>query len=106
MHPALRMRQYQRQAVTSASPEQLVVKLYDLGVAACHKGDRARLQAVLIELIASLNFEHGGELAQSLHALYQYGLNESAAGDLSVIGELLDGLRNAWKEGVLCRKAA
>ena len=106
MHPSLRMRQYQRQAVTSASPDQLIAKLYDLAVAACRREDRAKLRAVLIELTASLNFEKGGEMAQRLHALYEFCLFECGAGDLTVIAELLDGLRSAWKQGVLHRKAA
>ena len=106
MHPALRMRQYQRQAVASASPDQLIAKLYDLGVAACRQGDRPKLRAVLIELIAGLNFDKGGELAQRLHALYEYCLLETSSGDLDVIAALLDGLRTAWKQGVLHRKAA
>ena len=106
MHPSLRMRQYQRQAVASASPDQLIAKLYDMGVAACRREDRAKLRAVLVELTASLNFEKGGEMAQRLHAIYEFCLIESGAGDLNVVAELLDGLRSAWKQGVLHRKAA
>ena len=106
MHPSLRMRQYQQQAVVSASPDQLIAKLYDLAVAACRREDRAKLRAVLVELTASLNFEKGGEVAQRLHAIYEYCLVESGTGDLTVIAALLDGLRTAWKKGVLHRKAA
>ena len=106
MHPSLRMRQYQRQAIVSASPDQLIAKLYDIAVAACRREDRAKLRAVLVELIASLNFEKGGEVAQRLHALYEYCLLECGSGDLTAIAELLDGLRTAWKQGVLHRKAA
>lgn len=106
MHPSLRMRQYQKQAIMSASPDQLITKLYDMAVAACRREDRAKLKAVLVELIASLNFEKGGEIAQGLHDLYEYCLFECGAGDLAVIAELLGGLRSAWKQGVLHRKAA
>jgi flagellar protein FliS len=106
MYTALRMRQYQQQAVASASPEQLIAKLYDLGVSACHRSDRSKVRAVLVELIGSLNFEAGGELAQRLHALYEFCLNESISGDLNVVCELLTGLRDTWKEGVLMSKAA
>ncbi len=101
MHPAQRMHQYQRQAVTEASPERLVVKLYDLGIAACHRADRAKLRAVLVELMASLDHEQGGDLAGRLQALYTYCLNESALGDLASVSDLLGGLREAWQESVL-----
>lgn len=105
MYPAARMRQYQHQDVTSASPERLVLKLYDLGIAACYRGDRPQARAVLVELMASLDHEQGGELAARLYALYAYCLDESALGDLVPVAELLDGLREAWQEGVLSRAA-
>lgn len=106
MDPAFRMRQYQRQAVASASPERLVAKLYDLGVAACHRGERARARAVLVELMAALDHERGGEVAGRLHALYEFCLNESALGDLAAVAEILEGVRAAWHDGVLARPAA
>ena len=106
MHSALRMRQYQKQAARSASPERLVAKLYDLGVAACHQGDRAKLRAVLVELVGGLDFARGGEVAGRLYALYDFCLRESIDGDLGRVAALLSGLRDAWREGVLCARAA
>lgn len=106
MSPALRMRQYERQAIASATPEQLIAKLYNIGVSACHNGDRQKLRAVLVELTSSLDFEAGGELAGQLYALYDFALRESATGDLTAIGEILSGLRDAWAEGVLAIRAA
>lgn len=100
------MRQYQQQAILSASPEQLVAKIYDLGVAACHREDRSKVRAVLVELTAGLNFEQGGDIAERLRDLYEFCLTESATGDLDVICDILTGLRDAWREGVLRRKAA
>lgn len=101
-----RMRQYQQQAAVSSSPEQIILKLYDLGIAACHAGERAKLRAVLVELIGALDFERGGELAERLHALYTYSLRESADGDLQVTREILCGLREAWREAVFPLQAA
>lgn len=106
MYSALRMRQYQQQALASASPALLIAKLYDLGISACHRSDRSKLRAVLVELTSSLNFEDGGEIARRLHALYEYCLMESATGDLGIICELLTDLRDAWRDGVLTSKAA
>ena len=89
---------YQRQDVLSASPTQLVAKLYDLGILACNTSDRFKLRKVLIELIASLNFEEGGEIAVRLSQIYEFCMRESVAGDLNVIGEMLSELRETWKE--------
>ena len=106
MNAAFRMRQYQQQAVRTASPEQLILKLYDFGIGCCHRGDRVKLRKVFVELISSLDFERGGEIAQGLYALYEYCMNETISGDLDVICEILTGLRDAWREGVVTRRAA
>lgn len=106
MTASIRMKQYQEQAVLSASPEQLVAKLYDLGIAACHREDRAKLRLVLVELVSGLNFEQGGDLATRLYEVYEYCLMECSAGSLEVISEILTGLRDAWRDGVLQRRAA
>ncbi len=100
------MRKYQEQAVLSASPEQLILKLYDLGIAACKREDRPKVRAVLTELIGALNLEAGGELAERLYALYEFCLRESAIGDLEVVRRILEGLREAWHEGVVMARAA
>ncbi len=99
-------RRYQEQAIQTATPEQLILKLYDLGIASCRNGDRSKLRAVLVELISSLNFEAGGELANRLYAIYEFCLNESAMGDLEPIQDMLQGLRDAWKEGVVEKQPA
>ena len=106
MHPSLRMRQYERQAAATATPEQLVAKLYDLGVSACYRDDRPKVRAVLVELVGSLDFEAGGDLADQLRALYEFCLRESASGDLGAVADLLSGLREAWSDGVLAVRAA
>lgn len=106
MYNTHRMQQYQRQAISSSSPEQLVVKLYDMGISACHRGDRAKLRKVLVELVSGLSFEKGGEIAERLYALYEFCLVESGAGDLNVICDLLTGLRDAWKQVAATPKAA
>ena len=97
---------YQRQSIMGASPEQLIAKLYDIGVSACHQGDRKRVRNVLVELLSSLDDEKGGELAEHLRAVYEFCLNESATGDLDTVREMLDELRSAWKEGVLQKQPA
>lgn len=98
MNRAQLMRRYQQQAVASASPEQLVVKLYDIAIAACLQDDRTRLRRVLVELTAGLDMERGGEIAGRLYSIYDYCLRESISGDINVVRDLLDSLRDAWRQ--------
>ena len=92
-----KMRKYQEQAIRQATPEELITKLLDIGIAACYRNDRRKVRAVLIELMSAINFE-GGEIAQNLYHLYEFCLRECPLGDLELIREILDGVRDAWKE--------
>jgi flagellar protein FliS len=93
--------QYQQQSVQTASPEKLIEKLYEAGIRACHQEDRETLREVLTELLTSLDMEQGGELAERLQAIYEFCLNESATGDLNMVRELLEELREGWRQGVV-----
>mgnify|MGYP006426362853 CR=1 FL=1 len=97
--------QYQQQSIKTASPERLVLKLYDLGIASCRRDDRSKVRAVLAELMSSLNFEGGGEIAERLHGIYTFCMNEITTGDVTAVQELLEGLRDAWAEGVMQKRA-
>jgi flagellar protein FliS len=97
---------YQQQSIATASPERLVLKLYDLGITSCRRDDRAKLREVLVELISSLDFERGGEIAEQLYSLYEFCLRESALGDLEPIQDILEGLRDAWNQSVVQKQAA
>ena len=92
--------QYQRQDVLSASPAQLVAKLYDLGILACVNNDRVKLRKILIELISSLNFEEGGEIAIRLSQIYEFCMRESVTGNLEQISGMLSELRETWRESM------
>jgi flagellar secretion chaperone FliS len=97
---------YQTQAVLSSSPEQLIIKLYDLGISACHRDDCYKLRAVLRELISALDLEKGGEIAGRLYALYAFCMDHSTTGDLAPIVEILEGLRETWRSVMTVNRAA
>lgn len=88
---------YQAQDIAASSPLRLVVRVYDVAIASCHRGDRSKLRAALTELIAALNFEDGGEIAPRLYRLYEYCMDRSVAGDLDEVRAILEGLREAWR---------
>lgn len=110
---------YQAVAVETASPLQLVVMLYDGAIRFCgaaedalHRGDAetareriGRAQAILEELVGSLDVEAGGELAQNLYRLYEY-MNfrlieasvRQAPEPVAEVARLLRELRLAWAE--------
>lgn len=109
---------YEEHTVNTASPVKLVVLLYDgairflkLAERAFAEGDRVlarmhigKAEKIILELLGSLNFEDGGEIAENLFVLYRFVLRECArmSGEnyeevLPGVIRILSGLRDAWK---------
>lgn len=117
MNPYAQTAAYRDSAVLTAGPEQLVVLLYEGAVrfarqaqAALEAGQHAqasgrmeRVEAILDELLATLDHEAGGELAERLQSLYVWcrrclveaRVERSPAKVGHVVG-LLDELRDAF----------
>jgi flagellar protein FliS len=111
--------EYRKQAVSTASPLELIIMLYDATLRHCESGLAAietrdlneqnkhltKAQTLLTELVASLDMERGGEIAQNLFALYSFCLNslleanvhDSREPVLQVIHVLTE-LRTAWEQ--------
>ena len=109
---------YRESSVLTASPEQLVVMLYDganrflvQAAAAIRIGDREathnrlrRAEAIIEELHGTLDMSQG-EVAQRLASIYVFCrrlLNEARiernAQKVDQVAELLAGLREAWAQ--------
>jgi len=116
---------YREVRIKTASPGQLVVMLYDEAVKQCdralelmgrdlkkHPADiekvnaaLGKVQDIVTELMASLDFEAGGEIAQDLFALYVWFNRELMEANMvkdekrvGAVRNQLDELRGAWAE--------
>jgi len=65
----------------------------------------AKTQAIVSELMASLDFDEGGDIAKNLFSLYMWFNRELLEGNISQdaariasVRNLLEGLRSAWQE--------
>lgn len=86
MNPYASPQAYRSNSVMTASPGQLVVMLYDGAVrflkqaeiamgegAEAHAGDRiAKAEAIVDELLVTLDLERGGEIAERLQGIYVF----------------------------------
>lgn len=90
---------YKAQEVFSASPERLVLMLYDYVMAACKRCDSKKASSGLAALIDSLDFE-AGEVATGLFRLYRYAMEEIKAGRFEEALSVVRGLREAWAEAL------
>ena len=109
--------QYRKSAVTTASPLQLVIMLYDgalrfmeAGKHAIRQNDRygqnenlKKAQRILTELLSTLDADKGGEVAQNLFSLYSYAhsrlVDANLEDDPALIDEsieIVSTLRESW----------
>jgi flagellar protein FliS len=108
---------YLEMAVETASPARLIVMLYDGAIRFINEAAHAmqqrdyetqnaklqRAQKILAELISSLDFDKGGEIAENLFRLYTYMYNQLVEANindnldrLQHVVHLLSELREAW----------
>ncbi len=113
------LKNYQNTQVQTASPEQILIMLYDGAIRfleqaseAMGSGDYAvkiknidKTLAIISELNATLDHEIGGEVAANLASLYDFMMREipraNARNDASVLApvtSILRELREAWVE--------
>jgi len=114
-------RAYKTTQIKTASQGQLIVMLYDEairqvgnaidGMKGKHEtvdrvnGALIKAQELITELMASLDFERGGEIAQSLFSLYMF-FNQQLVdanlkkdeGPLKEVKSMLTELRTAWAQ--------
>lgn len=116
MNPYVRSNAYQESSVLTASPEQLVVMLYDGAVRFLRQAEAAmgegawthglerlgRAEAILDELLATLNMD-AGEIAERLQAIYVFSKRQLIEARLqrdpqkvTQVRTLVGDLREAW----------
>ena len=115
------MNQYQNNQILSASPEQILIMLYDGSIRFCRQalhamdsGDRtvqaekiSRAMAIVCEFANTLDHEVGGDMAADLDALYGFMIRELTKANvqndrkaLETVEDLLTGLRETWVEAI------
>ncbi len=121
------MNQYKRMKIETASPEMLILMLYDgaiknIKISIQTMKDEEpdfqlssncliKAQNIITELMVSLNFEIGGDIARNLFNIYEY-INYTMAQcninkndhNLESIIEMLNDLRETWKEVIRINK--
>ena len=90
-------RRYLEEQVASLSPVQILIRVYDVAIVSCARGDRQKVRQALVQLIASLNFEYR-DISLGLFRLYNYCLRQIQVGRLDEVNRVLSGLRDAWVE--------
>ncbi len=111
--------QYQNNQILNATPERILIMLYDGAIRFCRQamqamddGNREQVSvkigktlAIICEFSNTLNHEVGGDIAKDLDALYDYMTRELTKANLKnerkaleTVEDLLSGLRETWVE--------
>ncbi len=117
--------QYNQNHIATASPEQILIMLYDGAIRFTHQaiaaserhdqpeklGRISKAFAIIVEFSNTLNHDIGGQIAEDLDGLYQFMLRElnkagSESGEtrLKTVEGLLVDLRQTWSEAILINK--
>lgn len=94
---AKNMNPYLVQKVMSASPEQLIAYVYEAGITACARGDRAKAINAVSTLIKALNFEHK-ETAVTFFNVYRYLNRLIYKGKLDEAKTIFSDLKQNWSQ--------
>ena len=101
---------YQQGQVASADPLRIIVLLYEgalrfIGQAQARWEDPAargtalgRAHRIVAELLASLDYEKGGEIARNLDGLYHFALDEITRANVDANPKGLDGVCRVLRE--------
>ena len=86
---------YLVQKIMTASPEQLIVYIFDAGIAACGQENKVKSMQAVQELINSLNFDHK-PVAATFYSMYRYILDQLHQMNFEEAKKMLTELRQAW----------
>lgn len=91
---------YIRQQIQTASPEKLILMMYELGIKSCRTKNREKAAKVLIELISALNFDYQ-DIAAPLFDAYKYALDQVHTNRFEEACFVLEELRDVWESSVM-----
>lgn len=88
--------------ISIASPEQLIMKVYDFAILHCQKNDMVKTNEALQVLINALNFSDpaAAEISTGLLKLYQYCQDQMRKNHNQVVFKILSELRETWLESM------
>ncbi len=86
--------------IMEATPQQLLIKIYDFAITSCQKHDLYKTNAALQQLISALRFDTDEVRKVSIGflKLYQYCQDQMRKKNYSMVLEILTELRKSWLE--------
>jgi flagellar protein FliS len=95
-----RAKSYVVNNVLEATPEKLIMKIYDFAILKCKARDLEKTNAALNELIYALNYdtEEVGEISIGLLKLYKFCQEQMRKRNYDIVEKILTDLRDTWAD--------
>ena len=90
---------YLVQKILTATPEELIVYIYDVAIAACGRKDKIKASEAIQQLISALRYDHK-DIASNFYNTYSYILDEVHKENYEDAGEMLKEIRSTWKKAM------
>jgi len=89
---------YLRDEINDATPEKLIIKVYDFAIINSKKGNLEKTNKAISVLITSLNFhdESVMSLSADLMKLYQFCQDQARKDNFELVSKILTELRETW----------
>jgi flagellar protein FliS len=84
--------------ILDASPQKLLLKVYDFAIAQCNKKNIEKTNKALAELISALSYEGEtvAEISNGLRRLYEYCQEQVRKQNFDIVLKILTELRATW----------
>ena len=87
--------------ILDASPQKLLIKIYDFAIAQCRNENIGKTNEALMLLINSLRYDtpESAEISNGLRQLYEFSQDQMRKRNYEIVVKILTELRETW-EGV------
>ncbi len=89
---------YLAKEILEATPQKLLIKVYDFAIVNAKKGNMEKANKAIQELISALKYdeEEAKKISIGLLKLYQFCQEQMRKGDNGIVVHILTDLRDAW----------
>ncbi len=94
--------QYLIKEIIDASPEKLLIKVYDFAIVQVQRHNLEKTNRAIQELINALDFsrEDTREIAMGLLRLYKFCQDKMREKEYDIVHRILSELRDTWNEAI------
>ena len=91
---------YLTNEIFDASPEKLLIKIYDFAIVQCKNQNIGKTNEALMLLINSLRYDtpDAAEISNGLRQLYEFSQDQVRKRNYDIVIKILSDLRKTWEE--------